>query len=125
MLLFRSGRARSGPVFLSIFFVVIFVCAAFAGEKKGGKKKAQAQAEASAAEDFGNVPLPIGHEAKGLVLPDYDLEGHLRGRFVAGVAKRLDDVQMQLRDLKMTTFTAENKPDLAAPIVNYISSLYY
>src|SRR6266566_4407763 len=24
-----------------------------------------------------NIPLPIGHEAKGLVLPDFDGEGHL------------------------------------------------
>ncbi len=113
MLPFRSGRARSGPVFLSLFLIVIFVCAAFAGEKKGGKKKAQqANAAASAAEDFGNVPLPVGHEAKGLVLPDFDLDGHMRGRFVAGVAKRLDDVHMQLRDLIMTTFTPESKPDL-------------
>ncbi|MEY2481277.1 MAG: hypothetical protein QOI04_2204 [Verrucomicrobiota bacterium] len=112
MLPFRSGHARSGPVFLSIFLVVIFVCAAFAAEKKGGKKKVQASAAASATEDFGNVPLPVGHEAKGLVLPDFDLDGHMRGKFVAGVAKRLDDVHMQLRDLIMTTFTPESKPDL-------------
>ena len=90
----------------------MFVCAALAGEKKGGKKKAQAEASASVTEDFGTVPLPVGHEAKGLVMPDFDVDGHMRGRFVAGVAKRLDDGHMQLRDLTMKTFTPESKPDL-------------
>ena len=112
MLPFRSGRARSGPVFLSVLLIIIFVCAAFAGEKKGGKKKTQTEAAASVAEDFGTVPLPVGHEAKGLVMPDFDVDGHMRGRFVAGVAKRLDDGHMQLRDLIMKTFTSESKPDL-------------
>src|ERR1700731_3598423 len=41
-----------------------------------------------------NIPLPVGHEAKGLVLPDFDLEGHLRGRFEAESAKRLDEVHI-------------------------------
>ena len=112
MLPFRSGHARRGPVFLSVLLIAIFVCAAFAGEKKGGKKKAQAEVAASVAQDFGTVPLPVGHEAKGLVMPDFDVNGHMRGRFVAGVAKRLDNVHMQLSDLTMTTFTPESKPDL-------------
>jgi len=38
----------------------------------------------------GKHPLPIGHEAKGLVLPDFDSEGHLRGKFEAGIAHRID-----------------------------------
>src|ERR1700749_4170135 len=37
-----------------------------------------------------NIPLPVGHEAKGLVLPDFDADGHLRGKFEAGTARRLD-----------------------------------
>ena len=53
----------------------------------------------------------MGHEAKGLVLPDFDLRGILSNRFDAGVAKRLDDNHLQLRDLKMTSYT-EQKPDL-------------
>lgn len=58
------------------------------------------------------VPLPIGHEAKGLVLPDIDENGHLRGRFVAGVARRADQNHMEFRDLKITTFTEDNKIDM-------------
>ena len=47
-------------------------------EAKGSKKK-QARARASpkgspAEQSLTNIPLPIGHEAKGLTLPDFDGE---------------------------------------------------
>src|SRR5262245_66607932 len=45
-----------------------------------GKPRANAAPSASPAEQsLTNIPLPIGHEAKGLVLPDFDGSGHLRG----------------------------------------------
>ena len=59
-----------------------------------------------------SIPLPVGHEAKGLVLPDYDQRGVLNNRFEAGIARRLDVDHLQMRDLKMTTYTAQQKPDL-------------
>ena len=59
-----------------------------------------------------SIPLPVGHEAKGLVLPDYDRRGVLNNRFEAGIAKRLDAGHLQMRDLNMTTYTAQQKPDL-------------
>jgi len=59
-----------------------------------------------------NIPLPIGHEAKGLVLPDFDGEGHLRGRFEAGTAHRIDQEHMGFERLKITTYTPENQTDL-------------
>ncbi|MGI9089051.1 MAG: hypothetical protein ACR2HH_15125 [Chthoniobacterales bacterium] len=59
-----------------------------------------------------NIPLPIGQEAKGLVLPDIDLEGHMRARFEAAVAKRIDADHLAFQGLKMTTFTVQNIPEL-------------
>lgn len=59
-----------------------------------------------------SIPLPVGQEAKGLVLPDFDLQGKMRARFEAGAAKRLDENHMQFSGLKMTTFSKENRPDL-------------
>jgi lipopolysaccharide export system protein LptC len=59
------------------------------------------------------VPLPIGHEAKGLVLPDYDEEGRLQARFEAATAKRVNDESIEFTGLKMTTYVVEtNTPDL-------------
>ncbi len=70
-----------------------------------------------------NIPLPIGHEAKGLILPDFDLEGHLRGRFEAESATRLDEVHVGFHTLKITTYTPENKPDLTIDLSEAILNL--
>jgi hypothetical protein len=90
-----------------------------AGKKgKGGKRKqmtgtATATATASAGEQsLTNIPLPIGHEAKGLTLPDFDGQGHLRGKFTAGTARRIDQDHVGFKDLKITTFKETNEIDL-------------
>ena len=59
-----------------------------------------------------NIPLPIGHEAKGLVLPDFDGDGRLRGKFEAGTAHRIDQEHVGFQHLKITTYTPESQPDL-------------
>ena len=80
---------------------------------RGKKKKAAAEAGVSPGEEnLANIPLTVGHEAKGLVLPDFDLQGHLRGKFVAGVARRIDQDHIGFDDLKITTFTEQNEVDL-------------
>ncbi len=84
------------------------------GKGKGGKKK-QAAATATASpgeESLTNIPLPIGHEAKGLVLPDFDPDGHMRGKFEAGTARRIDQEHVRFNTLKITTYTPENQIDL-------------
>lgn len=78
-----------------------------------GKPRAKAGASASPAEQsLTNIPLPIGHEAKGLVLPDFDGDGHLRGKFEAGTAHRIDEGHIGFEQLKITTFTPEDQQDL-------------
>ena len=59
-----------------------------------------------------NIPLPIGHEAKGLVLPDFDGDGRLRGKFEAGTANRIDQEHIGFQHLKITTYTPQSQPDL-------------
>jgi lipopolysaccharide export system protein LptC len=111
MLPCRSGRARIGRA----LFILLLVCAVASiamGEGKGRKHKKKTEAKTEEQKNEDSVPLPVGHEAKGLVLPDYDLRGTLSNRFVAGIAKRLDDDHLQMRDLQMTTYTAQEKPDL-------------
>jgi hypothetical protein len=67
--------------------------------------------------------LPIGHEAKGLILPNYDIRGHLLGRFEAGTASRIDDDHVRLTDLKMQTFDEREKPDFNIVMSNAILNL--
>src|SRR6266446_2851244 len=119
MLLFRSGGfvhwSRLGWL-LSILLSILISAAQVLGQSKGHKKKrgrATATPSASPGEQsLTNIPLPIGHEAKGLVLPDFDGEGRLRGKFEAGTARRIDQEHIGFQHLKITTYTPESQPDL-------------
>jgi hypothetical protein len=84
-------------------------------QSKGRKGKPRGQAAPSASpgeQSLTNIPLPIGHEAKGLVLPDFDGDGHLRGKFEAGTAHRIDEGHVGFAQLKITTYTPEDQQDL-------------
>src|ERR1700688_670133 len=119
MLPSRSGRSAnwSGLVWpLSILSVSLLISTGPAlANPKGGKKSKLTTATPSASpgeQRLTNTPLPVGHEAKGLVLPDFDAEGHLRGKFEAGTARRIDDGHVRFQHLKIMTYTAESRPDL-------------
>src|SRR6266481_99321 len=119
MLLFHSGRfahwSRFGWLLSILLSILISTDQVFAQSK--GHKKKQSRVTARPATSPGeqsltNIPLPIGHEAKGLVLPDFDGEGHLRGKFEAGTAHRVDQEHIGFDHLKITTYTPEDQPDL-------------
>ena len=118
MLLFGSGRSTYWGWlvwFLSIVLSVLITAPQASGQSKGRKKKGLASATPSGSpseQSLTNIPLPIGHEAKGLVLPDFDGEGHLRGKFEAGTAHRIDQEHIGFDQLKITTYTPEDQPDL-------------
>ena len=70
-----------------------------------------------------NIPLTVGHEAKGLVLPNYDLRGKLVGRFEAATASRLDEDHVHFSHLKMVTYDEKEKPDLNIDMSDAILNL--
>jgi hypothetical protein len=101
---------------LSIWVPSVLMCAVIAapqvsGQSKGRKKEGRAKV-APGEQSLTNIPLPIGHEAKGLVLPDFDGDGRLRGKFEAGTAHRIDQEHVGFQHLKITTYTPESQPDL-------------
>jgi lipopolysaccharide assembly outer membrane protein LptD (OstA) len=106
--------------FLAIFWLSVVLgvssLAPYAlAQSKGRKGKPPAKSGRGSSPDdqsLTNIPLPIGHEAKGLVLPDFDTEGHLRGKFEAGTAHRIDQEHVAFEQLKITTYTPEDQPDL-------------
>src|ERR1700682_45727 len=120
MLPFRNGRSGNwgfAVCLLSILLLLILLAlepalAAKTKDKKDCKFRSAARSAAAGEQSLTNIPLPIGHEAKGLVLPDFDLEGHLRGKFIAGTARRIDQDHVGFRDLKITTFNDQNQVDL-------------
>jgi|ERR1043166_1092868 hypothetical protein len=120
MLRFRA-RANEGArwaFWIFLLSILMASCPAFAKSKN--KKQQQQQQKRAAATatpksneiSLTNIPLVPGHEAKGLVLPDFDNQGNLRGRFEAGTARRIDDGHIGFENLKITTYTLEKQPDL-------------
>ena len=100
---------------LSVVLGVSSLAPYASAQSKGRKGKPRVKAGPSSSPDeqsLTNIPLPIGHEAKGLVLPDFDAEGHLRGKFEAGTAHRIDQEHVGFEQLKITTYTPEDQPDL-------------
>src|SRR5438309_9216016 len=119
MLPSRSGLSANWSWFvwlLSILSLSLLISTGPAlANPKGGKKSKGATATPSASpgeQGLTNIPLPVGHEAKGLVLPDFDAEGHLRGKFEAGTAYRIDQEHIAFQQLKITTYTPEDQRDL-------------
>lgn len=116
MLPFRSGRARFPGASSAFLLLALLSCAALAGDKAAipeGDAKGKLKARPKPEEGVTNIPIAAGHDAKGLVLPEYDLKGHLRGKLEAGVTKRLDDERVEFKGVKYTTFTPETEtPDL-------------
>lgn len=100
---------------LAILLLLIFTSAPPALAKPKKKKQPRATTTPTPApgeQSLTNIPLVPGHEAKGLVLPDFDKEGHLRGKFEAGTARRIDEGHMGFENLKITTYTPEKRVDL-------------
>jgi hypothetical protein len=118
MLPFRSGRlSQRRPFFrwLSVSLAILLLAPGLCGQSKGYKKRGHAAATPGGSpgeQSLTNIPLPIGHEARGIVLPDFDGDGRLRAKFEAGTAHRIDQEHIGFERLRITTFTPENQPDL-------------
>src|SRR5262245_7069048 len=100
---------------LAVVLAVAILAPCASAQSKGRKGKPRAKAGPSASpgeQSLTNIPLPIGHEAKGLVLPDFDGDGHLRGKFEAGTVHRIDQEHIGFEQLKIITYTPADQQDL-------------
>ncbi|MEO7724995.1 MAG: hypothetical protein ABIU29_10000 [Chthoniobacterales bacterium] len=91
----------------------------------GERKHRKASPTPTPGEAFGlkNIPLTVGHEAKGLILPNYDLQGRLIGRFEAATAARVDENHIRFTDLKMTTYDEREQPDFKVDMSDAVLDL--
>src|SRR4051812_45304705 len=124
MLPFRSGRAGIVSVCAAFLLLVLLACAVAAADKKPSKPQGKTPPanmsppskkppRPKPEEGIKDVPIPQGHDARGLILPDYDREGRMRGKLQAGVTRRLDDENIEFQGVKFTTFVPETeKPNL-------------
>jgi len=121
MLPFRSGRAGIVSVVAAFSLLVLLSCAVVAADKKAPKSDGKTATPApnkkpprpKPEEGIKDIPITEGHDARGLVLPDFDKEGRLRGKLQAGVTRRLDEQNIEFQGVKFTTFIPETeKPNL-------------
>jgi hypothetical protein len=125
MLPFRSGRAGIASAVAALLLLIFLTCAVFAAEKKAPKSPGKSPtptptpvpnkkpSRPKPEEGIKDVPITAGHDAKGLVLPEFDPQGRMRGKLQAGVTRRLDDQNIEFLGVKFTTFTPETQtPDL-------------
>lgn len=68
-----------------------------------------------------NLPIAIGHEAKGVKLPYIDAKGRLQMNFTIGVVHRTDEVHLEMASLLIQTYDDEGKPDM---VFDLPTSLY-
>ena len=122
MLPFRSGRAGLSGAALAFSLLALLSCVALAADKspkpektaksEAAPPKPQKKERPKPQEGLTNIPIPAGHDARGLVLPEFDLLGNLRGKLEAGVTRRLDDERVEFQGVKFTTFTVDKQTEM-------------
>src|SRR3954470_12006599 len=136
MLPFRSGRAGIVSVAAAFSLLVLLSCAVVAADKKAPKSDGKTASPAASVapnkkpprpkpeEGIKDVPITEGHDARGLVLPDFDRAGRLRGKLQAGVTRRLDEQNIEFKGVKFTTFIPETeKPNLEINVEKAVLNL--
>lgn len=83
-------------------------------KKEGSEGKPEAAAEASGEKNAGKiaVPVPPGHDAKGLVIPMRNEAGQMQMRFTMEIGKRTDVNHMEMTTLLIETFDDEGKEEM-------------
>jgi hypothetical protein len=132
MLPFRSGGAGIVSAVAAFSLLVLLSCAVIAADKKAPKSDGKTTTPApnkkparpKPEEGIKDVPITEGHDARGLVLPDFDRDGKLRGKLQAGVTRRLDEQNIQFEGVKFTTFLPETeKPNLEISVDKAVFNL--
>lgn len=80
------------------------------GEKKKKSKGAKGDGTAKKTLD---VPVVKGHDSIGLSIPYFDSEGKRQMNFKIGVASRVDDNHVQMKDLKIETFDENGEHEMS------------
>lgn len=118
----RSGSGRARLLGAALVFLTCAICVcAFAADKTSPQPSASPSAKRTL--DLTNLPLPIGQEAKGLVLPEFNIAGHMVGRVEAATAKRTDEAHILFTGIKLLTYTEANQPDLQIDMSDSILDL--
>lgn len=68
-----------------------------------------------------NVPLPVGQQAAGIKIPQFNLSGQLLSQLLAGNIQRVDEEFLRIKELKLDLFDEGGKSEF---VINLPSSLF-
>jgi hypothetical protein len=86
--------------------------------KDAGTKKAKKSKTPKTTDDTDSskkpleIPVPMGHDSKGLHIPYFDGTGKRQMDFTIGVASRIDEKHVRMTDMQVDTYNDEGKRDL-------------
>lgn len=90
---------------ICLLVLTISVSAKDGKEKgKGGKAKTSPKFD---------VPIPPGHDAKGVKIPYFDETGKLQMLFVIGTATRVDNDHLKMKSLLLETYDPTGTPEMS------------
>ncbi len=58
------------------------------------------------------LPIPVGHEVKGIRVPYFDVYGAKQLDFFAEQARRVDEKKIRMSDVEIEFFTDQGAPDM-------------
>ena len=93
------------------------------GTKKKKDKKTAKSADPNAPPKAIDVPVPIGHDAKGLKIPYFGNDGKLQMNFNIGVASRIDGNHIRMSDLQIETFNDDGEHEMAIDLPTSVLDL--
>ena len=56
-----------------------------------------------------DLPAPVGEDMKGIIIPQYDVDGRLVMKFRAGTARKIDENQVAIDSLRIEFFEKDGK----------------
>ena len=69
------------------------------------------------------VPIPVGHDAKGIRLPSFDRDGKLNMMFSIELAMRVDEDHLDMKNTFLETYTNDGTPDLSVQMTTSVLDL--
>lgn len=70
-----------------------------------------------------NVPIPLGHDAKGITLPYFDKLGKLQMDFSIGTASRVDNDHLEMKFVHVNTYDEKGTLDLMVDLFTCVLDL--
>lgn len=92
--------------------------------KKKSGSKSEAKSEKVEEEGKMSLPIPKGHDSKGLKIPYFSEDGkQLQMTFTIGIASRLDDDHVKMSDLQIETFDTRGEREMLIALPSSVLDL--